>query len=111
MELSSKANESDHKVIRVHGGLSMRLNARTSEKIAFALLSLAALTVAGFVVIILAYIIYNGYSAISVEFLTEMPQTYDDSRRDLSGNCGYCTPYHRVNGCSPSNGDYGCYLP
>ena len=30
--------------------------------------------VAGFVVIILAYIIYNGYSAISVEFLTEMPR-------------------------------------
>src|SRR5665647_1399081 len=74
MELSAKTNESDHKVIKVHGGLSMRLNARTSEKIAFALLSLAALIVAGFVLIILAYIIYYGYSAISVEFLTEMPK-------------------------------------
>jgi phosphate transport system permease protein len=52
----------------------MGLNARTSERIAFALLSLSAMTVAGFVVIILAYIIYNGYSAISVEFLTEMPR-------------------------------------
>lgn len=51
----------------------MGLNARTSERIAFALLSLSVMTVAGFVVIILAYIIYNGYSAISVEFLTEMP--------------------------------------
>ncbi|XMB90951.1 phosphate ABC transporter permease PstA [Methanosarcina hadiensis] len=52
----------------------MGLNARTSEKIAFTLLTLSAMTVAGFVVIILAYIIYNGYSAISLEFLTEMPR-------------------------------------
>ena len=52
----------------------MGLNAITSEKIAFALLSLSAMTVVGFVVIILAYIIYNGYSAISIEFLTEMPR-------------------------------------
>jgi len=52
----------------------VRLNAKTSEKIAFALLSLAALTVVGFVLIILGYIIYNGYSAISIEFLTEMPR-------------------------------------
>jgi phosphate transport system permease protein len=52
----------------------MRFNARTSEKIAFALLSLAALTVVGFVLIILGYIIYNGYNAISIEFLTEMPR-------------------------------------
>ena len=52
----------------------MRFNAKTSEKIAFALLSLAALTVVGFVLIILGYIIYNGYSAISIEFLTEMPR-------------------------------------
>jgi phosphate transport system permease protein len=49
------------------------LNAKNSEKIAFALLSLAALTVAGFVLIILGYIIYNGYGAISIGFLTEMP--------------------------------------
>ncbi|KKG07621.1 phosphate ABC transporter permease [Methanosarcina sp. 1.H.T.1A.1] len=52
----------------------MGLNARTSEKIAFALLRLATLMVAGFVLIILAYIVYNGYSVISIEFLTEMPR-------------------------------------
>lgn len=74
MELSSKVNENDHKSLLVQGGLSMGLNARTSEKIAFSLLTLSAITVASFVVIILAYIIYNGYSAISVEFLTEMPR-------------------------------------
>ncbi len=74
MELSSKVNQKDRKSIRMQGGLSMGLSAKTSEKIAFALLSLSAMTVAGFVVIILAYIIYNGYSAISVEFLTEMPR-------------------------------------
>ncbi len=74
MELSTKVNENDHKSLRVQGGLSMELNARTSEKIAFSLLTLSAMTVAGFVVVILAYIIYNGYSAISIEFLTEMPR-------------------------------------
>ena len=52
----------------------MGLNARTSEKIAFALLRLATLMVAGFVLVILAYIVYNGYSVISIEFLTEMPR-------------------------------------
>jgi phosphate transport system permease protein len=50
------------------------LNSRTSEKIAFALLRFAALIVAGFVLIILGYIIYNGYSVINIEFLTEMPR-------------------------------------
>lgn len=74
MELSSKVNKNNPKSIRAQGGLSMGLSAKTSEKIAFAFLSLSAMTVAGFVVIILAYIIYNGYSAISVEFLTEMPR-------------------------------------
>ncbi|WP_048129390.1 MULTISPECIES: phosphate ABC transporter permease PstA [unclassified Methanosarcina] len=58
----------------IHSGLSFRLSAKTSEKIAFAMLSLAALTVASFVLIILAYIVFNGYSAISIEFLTEMPR-------------------------------------
>ncbi|MCQ1537252.1 phosphate ABC transporter permease PstA [Methanosarcina sp. KYL-1] len=52
----------------------MGLSAKTSEKIAFALLTLAALTVAGFVLVILAYIFFNGYGAISIEFLTEMPR-------------------------------------
>jgi len=74
MELSSKLNENDHNFVQVQGGLKMGLNAKTSEKIAFALLRLSALTVAGFVIVILAYIIYNGYSAISIEFLTEMPR-------------------------------------
>lgn len=74
MELNAKVKESDNKVTRVQGGLSMRLNAKTSEKIAFLLLGLSALTVVGFVLVILSYIIYNGYSAISIEFLTEMPR-------------------------------------
>jgi len=74
MELSSEVNENGPKSIRVQGGLRMGLNAKTSEKVAFAMLRLSAMTVAGFVVIILAYIIYNGYSAISIEFLTEMPR-------------------------------------
>jgi len=73
MELNAKIND-DQKVGKIHSGLSFRLNARTSERIAFAMLSLAALTVASFVVIILAYIVSNGYSAISIEFLTEMPR-------------------------------------
>ncbi len=58
----------------MQGGLRLGLNARTSEKIAFAMLRLSAMAVAGFVVVILAYIVYNGYSAISIEFLTEMPR-------------------------------------
>jgi phosphate transport system permease protein len=73
VELSSKVNENDPKSIRVQGGMSIGLSSKTSEKIAFALLTLSAMIVAGFVVIILAYIIYNGYSAINIEFLTEMP--------------------------------------
>ncbi len=52
----------------------MGLNAKTSERIAFAFLTLAALTVAGFVLVILYYIVSNGYNAISIEFLTEMPR-------------------------------------
>jgi len=52
----------------------MGLSAKVNEKIAFTLLTLAALTVAFFVVAILAYIIFNGYSALSLEFLTQMPR-------------------------------------
>ena len=74
MELNPKVNENDPKFVRMQNGLRMGLNARTTEKIAFTLLRLSAVAVAGFVVVILAYIIYNGYSAISVEFLTEMPR-------------------------------------
>jgi len=72
MELNAEVKETDSKVARIQGGLSMRLNAKNSEKIAFALLGLSALTVMGLV--ILGYIIYNGYSAINIEFLTEMPR-------------------------------------
>lgn len=52
----------------------MGLSADNTEKLAFFLLGLATLTVACFVVVILAYIILNGYSALSIEFLTEMPR-------------------------------------
>lgn len=52
----------------------MGLSSKTSERIAFFLLTLATLTVVGFVLIILLYIISNGYEAISIEFLTEMPR-------------------------------------
>jgi phosphate transport system permease protein len=52
----------------------MGLSANNTEKLAFSLLGLATLTVACFVVVILAYIILNGYSALSIGFLTEMPR-------------------------------------
>ena len=74
MGFGAEINEKDYNSFKVQGGLSMGLNSRTSEKIAFALLRFAALIIAGFVLIILGYIIYNGYSAISIEFLTEMPK-------------------------------------
>jgi phosphate transport system permease protein len=51
----------------------MGLSSKTSEKIAFSLLILATLIVAGFVLIILGYIILNGYGAINLEFITQMP--------------------------------------
>ncbi|MGI5991448.1 MAG: phosphate ABC transporter permease PstA [Methanosarcina sp.] len=51
----------------------MGLSSKTSEKIAFSLLILATLTVVGFVLIILGYIISNGYGAIDIEFLTQAP--------------------------------------
>jgi len=74
MELNLPANEKDRKSARVQGGLSMRLSAKTSEKIAFTLLTLSILIVVGFVIVILGYIIYNGYSALSIDFLTQMPK-------------------------------------
>ena len=52
----------------------MGLSANNTEKLAFFLLGLATLAVACFVMVILAYIILNGYSALSIEFLTEMPR-------------------------------------
>lgn len=48
-------------------------NAKTNEKIAFTLLRMAMGLVVLFVLIILYYIISNGYSVISLEFLTSMP--------------------------------------
>jgi phosphate transport system permease protein len=48
-------------------------NAKINEKIAFTLLRMAMGLVVLFVLIILSYIIYNGYSVISIEFLTSMP--------------------------------------
>ncbi|ALK06494.1 MAG: phosphate ABC transporter permease [Methanosarcina sp. 795] len=49
------------------------MNSNTNEKIAFSLLTLATIIVTGIVLVILAYIILNGYGAISIEFLTQMP--------------------------------------
>ncbi|WP_292463787.1 phosphate ABC transporter permease PstA [Methanolobus sp.] len=48
-------------------------NAKINEKIAFTLLRMAMGLVVLFVLIILYYIISNGYSVISLEFLTSMP--------------------------------------
>jgi len=73
MESSEESYESYYKVARARNGQIIRLNAKTSEKIAFALLNISALMVVGFVLIIISYIIYNGYSAINFDFLTEMP--------------------------------------
>ncbi len=74
MGFGSEINENEYNSFQIQNRLSIGLNARMSEKIAFSLLRFAALIVAGFVLIILSYIIYNGYSAISIEFLTEMPR-------------------------------------
>ncbi|WP_406658269.1 phosphate ABC transporter permease PstA [Methanolobus sp. ZRKC2] len=52
----------------------MLFNPKINEKIAFTLLRLAAALVVFFVVAILAYIIYNGIGALSIEFITEMPR-------------------------------------
>ncbi|WMW26412.1 phosphate ABC transporter permease PstA [Methanolobus sediminis] len=49
-------------------------NAKTNEKIAFGLLKLATGLVVLFVLVILYYIVSNGYSALSIEFITEMPR-------------------------------------
>ncbi|TGC06779.1 phosphate ABC transporter permease PstA [Methanolobus halotolerans] len=49
-------------------------NAKLNEKIAFALLKVATGLVVAFVLVILYYIIYNGYSAINLEFITDMPR-------------------------------------
>jgi len=51
----------------------MPSNAKINEKIAFTLLRMAMGLVVLFVLVILYYIISNGYSVISLEFLTSMP--------------------------------------
>jgi phosphate transport system permease protein len=50
-------------------------NAKLNEKIAFAILKLSAVMVVTFVLVILYHIVSNGFSAISLEFITEMPRT------------------------------------
>jgi phosphate transport system permease protein len=50
-------------------------NAKLNEKIAFAILKLSAVMVVAFVLVILYHIVSNGFSAISLEFITEMPRT------------------------------------
>jgi phosphate transport system permease protein len=52
----------------------MLFNAKTNEKIAFSLLKIATAMVIAFVIIILYDIISNGYSALSIEFITEAPR-------------------------------------
>ncbi|MBP1910046.1 phosphate ABC transporter permease PstA [Methanolobus bombayensis] len=52
----------------------MYSNAKINEKIAFGLLKIATGMVVAFVLVILYYIISNGYSAISLDFITEMPR-------------------------------------
>ncbi len=49
-------------------------NAKLNEKIAFTLLKIATGMVVAFVLVILYYIISNGYSALSFEFITSMPK-------------------------------------
>ncbi|WP_292468150.1 phosphate ABC transporter permease PstA [Methanolobus sp.] len=49
-------------------------NAKINEKIAFALLKIATGMVVAFVLVILYYIVSNGYSAINLEFITSMPR-------------------------------------
>lgn len=51
----------------------MSSNAKINEKIAFTLLRMAMGLVVLFVLVILYYIASNGYSALSIEFLTSMP--------------------------------------
>ncbi|MBC7086628.1 MAG: phosphate ABC transporter permease PstA [Methanomethylovorans sp.] len=52
----------------------MKIKAQTNQKIAFTVLRFSAVFVTTIVLYILLHIIINGYSAISIEFLTEMPK-------------------------------------
>lgn len=51
----------------------MFLRPKTSEKLAFATLRLSMALVLAFVSIIVIYITVNGYSALSLDFITQMP--------------------------------------
>ncbi|MCS3924085.1 phosphate ABC transporter permease PstA [Methanosalsum natronophilum] len=53
----------------------MSLSSRTNEKLAFTFIGLSMLTVVASVLIILYFIISNGYTALSWEFLTSMPRS------------------------------------
>jgi phosphate transport system permease protein len=52
----------------------MKINSYIVERTAFAAVRLGAFSVIFFLVFMLAYIISQGYTAISIEFLTEMPR-------------------------------------
>ncbi len=52
----------------------MKINSYFVEKTAFAAVRMGAFSVIFFLVFMLAYIISQGYSAITIEFLTEMPR-------------------------------------
>ncbi|MBP2029332.1 phosphate transport system permease protein [Methanohalophilus levihalophilus] len=52
----------------------MAISSKTTEKIAFGIIRSAAILVAIFVTLILLYIILQGYSVLSIDFLTEMPK-------------------------------------
>ncbi|QLC51094.1 phosphate ABC transporter permease PstA [Methanolobus zinderi] len=53
----------------------MLFNPKTNEKIAFTILRLSAALVVFFVIAILAYVLYNGLGALSIDFITEMPRS------------------------------------
>ncbi len=50
------------------------MDSKANQKIAFAILGLCSLLVIGFVTVLLLYIIINGYSVLSFDFITEMPR-------------------------------------
>lgn len=53
----------------------MLFNPKTNEKIAFTILRLSAALVVFFVIAILAYVLYNGLGALSIDFITETPRS------------------------------------
>jgi len=55
--------------------IAMLFNPKTNEKIAFTILRLSAALVVFFVIAILAYVLYNGLGALSIDFITETPRS------------------------------------